>query len=266
VPPFVCTLKSLPPAQQVAAAQLAIRHNPVNAPPMAALMLAVTGSARERLAVVTSKYFRTNGVRLTVGFLDRPSSGVRRRILAHLNAWGTSAKVQFVPTGGTAQVRIARAEGGFWSYLGTDILLVPTAEPTMNLDGFTDRMPDRTPESEYRRIVRHEAGHTLGFPHEHARRAIVDLLDPAKVQAYFQATQGWTEAEINQQILTPLEESTLWGTVPDTESIMTYQFPGELTRSGLPILGGLDISAQDRIFAAAVYPKHRTKPPKPPKK
>jgi hypothetical protein len=138
---------------------------------------------RRPLAVLTSKFWGARGVILTVRFLDRPSATLRTRLLAHLNAWATSANVKFVlTTARDAHVRIARAsgrEGGYWSYLGTDILLVPKNQPTMNLEGFTDK----TPESEFKRVVRHEAGHTLGCPHEHARRAIVALLDPAKVQA-----------------------------------------------------------------------------------
>ena len=56
---------------------------------------------------------------------------------------------------------------GYWSYLGTDVLHIPVDQQTMNLQGFTER----TPESEYRRVVRHETGHTMGFPHEHMRRS-----------------------------------------------------------------------------------------------
>jgi len=55
---------------------------------------------------------------------------------------------------------------GYWSYLGTDILHIPKNRPTMCLENFSMD----TLESEYKRVVRHETGHTLGFPHEHMRR------------------------------------------------------------------------------------------------
>lgn len=42
-----------------------------------------------------------------------------------------------------------------------------------------------TPESEYKRVVRHETGHTLGFPHEHLRQEIVNDIDPDKAITYF---------------------------------------------------------------------------------
>ena len=115
-----------------------------------------------------------------------------------------------------------------------------------------------TPESEYHRVVRHETGHTLGFPHEHMRKLLVDKIDPAKAIAFFERTQGWSEEEVRQQVLTPLEESSLLGTTPDPKSIMCYQIPGELTKDGKPIIGGEDIDASDAGFAAKIYPKKGT--------
>ena len=34
-------------------------------------------------------------------------------------------------------------------------------------------------------MVRHEAGHTLGFPHEHMRKALVAMIDERKAIEYF---------------------------------------------------------------------------------
>ena len=70
------------------------------------------------------------------------------------------------------------------------------------------------------------------------------------------ATQGWTEEEVRQQVLTPLEDSSLLGTPhADPNSIMCYQIPGSLTKDGKPIVGGTDIDAEDQAFSAKVYPK-----------
>ncbi len=86
-----------------------------------------------------------------------------------------------VPQGQTGDVRISTTGMGYWSYLGTDIMLVPKSNPTMNLQGFSMF----TRESEYKRVVRHETGHTLGFPHEHLRKEIVANIDPARAYKYF---------------------------------------------------------------------------------
>jgi hypothetical protein len=132
----------------------------------------------------------------------------------------------------------------------------------MNLEAFTMS----TPESEFHRVVRHETGHTLGFPHEHMRKALVAKIDPQKAIAYFMRTQGWTADEVKQQVLTPIEESTLMGTRVDARSIMCYQIPGELTKNGKPILGGLDIDATDYKFAGDIYPKPKAVTKTPQKK
>lgn len=193
------------------------------------------------------------GAGTSLGFLDNPPSDLRSRIVAHMNAWNKTANVQFVQTTTDPQVRIARVPGdGYWSYLGTDVLSIQNNEPTMNLDSFTMN----TPEKEYRRVVRHETGHTLGCPHEHMRRALVNLIDRQKAIDFFGQTQGWDASMVEQQVLTPLEESSLIGTMKsDSNSIMCYQIPGIISKNGKPIAGGEDIDKSDSTFMASIYPK-----------
>jgi Astacin (Peptidase family M12A) len=251
----ICTPKSLPGHMLVAAAKRAMEINPLNAAPvhrLAALMPnAVPHPAA--ISVLTTKYWHTNGVRLTVGFLDGGAADLRARILSHMNAWSTRSNVSFVETVTDPQVRITRTENsGYWSYVGTDILSIPAGEPTMNLESFTMAMQD----SEFHRVVRHETGHTLGCPHEHMRRELVEKIDSTKAIAYFAETQGWSELEVRQQVLTPIDESSLLGTAhADVESIMCYQIPGTITVDGEPIPGGADIDEQDYAFMEKVYPK-----------
>lgn len=253
---IVCSPKRLPLETMVAAAKTAVRINPLNHTPLQRLTRVVPEfiATPERIAVLTTKYWGLQGISLTVGFLDNPPADLRKRILLHMNAWAKTANVKFVETKTNPQVRIARVggqEGGYWSYLGTDILHIPRKAQTMNLEAFTMD----TPESEFHRVVRHETGHTLGFPHEHMRKALVDKIDPKKAIEFFGRTQGWSEEEVRAQVLTPLEESSLRGTKPDPKSIMCYQIPGEVTKDGKPIIGGKDIDSSDFGFAATIYPK-----------
>ncbi|RMZ89666.1 hypothetical protein DV736_g3107, partial [Chaetothyriales sp. CBS 134916] len=251
-----CTIKRLPRDQWVQAATRAVEHNPANAPMSEMLRAADTnGFSRERLAVLTAKYWRTNGVSLTVSFLDNPPVNLRARILSHMNAWGLYANVEFTQVASGGKVRIARtANDGYWSYLGTDILSIPMNQPTMNLDSFSMS----TPDSEFFRVVRHETGHTLGFPHEHMRGAIVSHIDRQKAIQFFMATQGWSESEVIAQVLTPLDELKLWGTPEaDTQSIMSYFLPSTIMEDGFDVPGGTDINAKDGQFAASIYPKNQ---------
>lgn len=252
---IVCTPKSLPRELWEPAAETAISINPVNRPPVELLSGMVPDFEVMRpafLAVLTTKYWHTHdGVHLTVGFLDSPPKDLRARIVEHMNAWDKTANVTFVESAADPQVRIARDNDGYWSYLGTDILHIPSDRQTMNLQAFSMQ----TPDSEFHRVVRHETGHTLGFPHEHMRKELVDRIDPKKAIKYFESTQGWSEEEVKAQVLTPLEDSILWATAPDPNSIMCYQIPGFLTKDGQPIVGGTDIDDLDYGFAATVYPK-----------
>jgi len=252
---ILCQPKSLPREQWVAAAQRAVAVNPANHPHVEHLVRLIPQfqPSPEHIAVVTAKYWGTKGVDLTVGFFDTPDLALRRRILLHMNAWAKSANVRFVESTSDPKVRIARvANDGYWSYVGTDILSIKSGEQTMNLEGFTMQ----TPESEFHRVVRHETGHTLGFPHEHMRRELVNKIDRQKAIAYFGQTQGWSTQEVEQQVLTPIEEASIRGTPhADPNSIMCYQIPGIITKDGNPIVGGLDIDAMDYAFAGKIYPK-----------
>lgn len=250
----VCTPRVLEAPLAARAALCAIDVNPLNAPHEEARGV----MEPERLAVLTKKYWGAGGVDLSVQFLETTPADLRERILLHLNAWQERANVRFRWTSGTGEVRISRGAGGYWSYLGTDILAIAAGQPTMNLQGFTMA----TPEAEFVRVVRHEGGHTLGFPHEHLRADLIALLDETKTIAYFRRTQGWDERTVRSQVLTPISERAIMGTPrADSNSIMTYQLPGSITLDGKPIAGGSDISAIDRQFAAKLYPVPAPPPP-----
>ena len=252
-----CSIKLLPAEKWIDAANGAIAINPANAPALPQLRQALPGTVLppEHLALLTSKYWGSAGVQLTVGFLDDAPDDLQARILSHMNAWNQYTDVSFVlaAPGTTGQVRITFTTGdGYWSYLGTDIQQIDADQPTMNLDSFSMDIP----ESEYRRVVRHETGHTLGFPHEHMRPEIVADIDPVKATAFFLENQGWNAAEVQQQVLTPYDQSALTvDTPPDPLSIMCYALPGQIMKDGVAVPGGIDIDEQDAAFAASVYPK-----------
>lgn len=224
------------------AARLACEVNPSNAPRVAA-------PTPLGLAAITAKLWRPP-VDLSVQFLDSPTAACKQRILSHANAWGErGAKVRFRETAGQGVIRVARELGkGYTSYVGTDNLVVTGA--TLNLEDWRED----TAESWYRKVVRHEFGHALGFPHEHLRRALVALMDPVKTVAYFRNVYGWDEGMTRVNVLTALEDSTLTTGAPDATSVMCYQIPGSCTYSGEPIPGGSDIDEEDFEVVRKVYP------------
>lgn len=251
-PSHPCSLRQLPRELHVEAARTAIQFNPANA-------VNVSGLANvphpDFIALLTGKKWNPAGVKLPVKFLDSPDAATKRMILEHANEWGKYGNVEFLESVSNDGVRLARAASGYWSYLGTDILHV--SGPTMNLQNFTSR----TPLSEYMRVVQHEFGHTLGFPHEHQRKGIIQRLNPPAVISEFRRTQGWNEQEVYAQILTPYDESALMATPTDEESIMTYWFAGTLTLDHKPIVGGSKVNANDGKFCGQQYPKANEPPP-----
>lgn len=256
--PSICRPRSLPSSCMAAAARRAVLINPANA--LEHRVVARTPAGRRggprRLALLKGRRWPVTGVKLSVQFLDTPPKDLRKRILSHMNAWDKLTNVHFTETNSTGQVRIARLDSpdsmsGYWSYIGTEILEINDDEPTLNLDSFTMQVS----EAEFRRVVRHEAGHTLGFEHEHMRSDLVKRIDPKKAIAFFDKDQGWTEAETRAQVLTPLRDTSLMGTTEsDPTSIMCYQLPGSIMKNGKPIVGGRDINPRDFEFAASVYP------------
>ena len=256
---ITCRPKSLPASKLIAASRRAAEINPLNHAPIERLSGPLRGfrPTHMHLALLITKYWGSAGVHLTVGFLDSPPVALQKRILLHMNAWNKTANVKFSLSKNSPDVRIARIaddpdNNGYWSYIGTQIHEIDAGEPTMNLEAFTMN----TPESEFHRVVRHETGHTLGFEHEHMRRELVKLIDVKKAIAFYKADQGWSPAEVRAQVLTPIEEKSLRGTAhADPKSIMCYQIPGEITKNGKPIVGGLDIDQTDFDFAAQIYPK-----------
>ena len=253
---IACTPKRLPGELLIDSALRARRENRRNHPAFIGHLATLDPSIAitpDHIAILTEKYWRTGGVRLTVSFLDTPPMALQTRILSHMNAWNETANIVFVATATGGQVRIARTIGdGHWSYLGTDILLADAGAPTMNLDGFTMN----TLDSEFYRVVRHETGHTLGCPHEHMRADMIADINRQAAIDYYMASQGWTEEQVIQQVLTPISAGSIRGTgKSDRLSIMCYQIPANLTIDGIAIPGGSDIDAIDREFIAEVYPK-----------
>lgn len=252
----ICDLKTLPNDQAIIAASRAVQINPANIPKQHFHLFADNNMVPHtiELALLVSKYWGIGGVRLTVGFMETTTQSFRNRILSHMNAWGAYCNVQFTLSDvRPQQVRISTDpnNGGYWSYLGTDILGIAADKPTMNLRNFTMQMD----ESEFYRVVRHETGHTLGFPHEHRRRAIVDRIDRQKAIDYFMAHGGWSADKTIEQVLNPIEESALLATnLADIHSIMCYGLPASIMKDGIAVPGGTDIDDLDKVFSGFVYP------------
>jgi hypothetical protein len=259
---ITCVPVALPEEAQHRAAIDAIKRNPSNYAPVHNLKNLIPNIERvhaEAITALVGKHWGPQGVMLSVSFLDNPDAALRARLLSHMNAWAEFANVLFRETESRdGHVRVIRdgsglPEGaGHWEYEGQDILQLDMNRPTMCLQNFTMAMP----ESEFRRVVRHEAGHALGFHHEHLRKELIEKISVEAAIEFYADTQGWNEVKTRIQVLTPIDEFSLRGSPwADPDSIMCYQIPSAITRDHVAIPGGADISLIDRQYAAQFYPK-----------
>lgn len=139
-------------------------------------------------------------------------------------------------------IRVSFVAGeGNHSYIGTDCLLVPANEPTMNLADVRGRLGRRT--------ILHEFCHALGMLHAHPHGDI-----------------SWNKPQVAMEVgMTTQElEDNFWPSPPpeaqgqyDPTSIMHYQIPARWTTDGV----GINMDALDRLSATDVHYLQTVYPP-----
>ncbi len=209
------------------------------------------GMMRMRAAVEKFKLWDT-GRTLRVLFLDGDTS-VKTKVADIAKEWEAVAnlKLDFVKSG-ASEIRISFLDKGFsWSTVGTDALTVPRTEATMNYGW----LEPNTQLREYQRVVRHEFGHALGMIHEHQNPKAQGKIpwDKPKVYAYY-AQQGWSQADVDSNILGVYDEDETNFTEFDPTSIMEYAVPDSLTVGSFAIGWNTELSQADRDFMGKQYP------------
>lgn len=166
---------------------------------------------------VKAKYHNPNEV-ITYSFIEGTEAQkehVRKGIAKIIEA-APGVKIEEVESAG--EVRISfNPNIGSWSYVGTDIFLIPQQNATMNI-GWT--------ESSHR-VVIHEWLHTLNFSHEHIRGINFDW---PKVYAHF-ARSGWSKSQVDQNLKMSHPEDYDFTDI-DEASIMMYYIDCDLTTDG----------------------------------
>jgi serralysin len=151
-----------------------------------------------------------------------------------------------------APVRVSFKQEGSWSYMATHALEIAPTEPTVNFGWL-----ENSDQTELRRVVLHEFGHVLGLMHEQQNPVSTIDWDREKVYETMSGPPNhWTREQIDAQFF------AIWapGYFPlhkvfDPGSIMIFPVEKDWLKSGDAIGWNKELSAVDKQFAAALYPK-----------
>ncbi len=234
----------------------AMEENPNNAPPinLRALPPGVMPSVPNiYLAAITGKLWQPGRI-LRVRFLDGDPQ-VQARIAPFADQWSEHANVTFqFGNDPDAEIRISFQNQGSWSYLGTDALVIPQNQPTMNFGWLTLA----TPNDEYQRVVVHEFGHALGCIHEHQNPVNDIPWDREAVYRYYQGPPNyWSREQVDINLFTRYEADITQFSAFDPKSIMLYPIPNEFTKGDFEIGWNHSLSANDKQFISTLYPANR---------
>ena len=251
-----CVDVSLPDELLLESMRQAVEENPNNAP-MVNLRTPPPGVmpdvSRVYLAAITGKLWQP-GRLLRVRFLDGDPQ-VQARISPFAHQWSKHANITFqFGDDPEAEIRISFQNQGSWSYIGTDALVIPKSQPTMNFGWLTPA----TPNDEYQRVVTHEFGHALGCIHEHQNPANDIPWDREAVYRYYQGPPNfWTREQVDINLFTRYEADITQFSAFDPKSIMLYPIPNEFTIGDFEVGWNSNLSAIDKQYISTLYPANR---------
>jgi hypothetical protein len=195
------------------------------------------------------------------------SSLARKRIADAAAIWTSFGNLTFdfgsepgyrsCPTGNVEGIKIAFANTGYWSYVGTDS---NQFSPSMNLQGFdSDNLS--VSDQEFRRIVLHEFGHAIGLEHEHQspEARCSDEMDWAAAETYYKNCCGWEPKTVRSNLETLMSSRSVRVSRYDRLSIMHYSLPAAIFKTGRKsrcfVPPNYELSAQDKTAAEDMYPE-----------
>jgi hypothetical protein len=250
--PRVCVDMELPVELQVDAAERAVAENPANVPVFRHRPGLGVAPSPLSMALLTGKKWK-NGRTLRARFLEGLPE-IQAKVRQFAVQWCDFANLGIVfddsPDG---EIRIAFQPTGSWSYTGTDNLSIAAGQATMNFGWFK---PD-TADDEYSRVVIHEFGHAIGCIHEHQHPDASIPWDREAAYRYYQRTNGWDRAKVDRNVIQRYDRSQTQFSQFDADSIMEYPVDESLTIGNFSIGWNRQLSATDKTFIAACYPKDR---------
>jgi hypothetical protein len=201
---------------------------------------------------VTKKW--ANGKRLRVHFIGGTSK-LHDKVKQYAQQWENYANINFdFVNDPAAEIRVGFVmDGTSWSALGTDALnkqFFQPGSPTMNYGWLTSN----SPEEEFSRVILHEFGHSLGCIHEHQNPAGRIPWNKEAVYRFYQQ-RGWNKERVDKNLFIKYDADQTQFSEFDTESIMLYPIPRQLTDGKMEVGWNRQLSKTDKDFIGQMYPK-----------
>lgn len=206
------------------------------------------GATEDRASGHKNKFW-TPGQTLRVKFIGG-TTFLKNKVQTYIQQWSNNANIHFqIVTAGNSEIRVAfDVNNGNWSYVGKDNLNIAQSAKTMNL-----AIDNNSSETTIRRKVLHEFGHAIGLEHEHQQPyASIPWNKPAVYQ-YYANSDGWSQAEVDANILNKKDPKLTNNTSYDPTSIMHYPVSAALTTNGFSIPWNTELSTLDKDFMKKKY-------------
>lgn len=177
---------------------------------------------------------------------------VKERVLEYSSIWSQHCSLTFKETDKPedSHIRVSFNSPGSWSFIGTDALLIPKNQATINFGWLTDTLDEKN----FKQVVLHEFGHAIGLIHEHQSPAIKVNWNKDFVYNYFDLNYSWSKAQVDRNIFQEFEKTNIKYSTIDKDSIMGYYIPKEFTNDGQEFPQNYDLSETDKKYIGVLYP------------
>lgn len=141
----------------------------------------------------------------------------------------------------SAEFRVAFDNVGNWSFVGTDNLLRPAPQATMNIQNLSS--------------ILHEVGHAIGCIHEHSSPAsTIQWNKPVVYQALAGPPNNWDQNKVDHNVFEKYAATLTQFSAFDPASIMLYFFSASWTLNGVGTSNNNALSSTDKAFIKRCYP------------